>query len=279
MEKFLLAVVQLDTQDDVPSNLQQASKWIAEAAQNGAKMVILPETMDYIGANLTAQAQQRTDMVAQALQQLAAKHRVYLSGGSLTEYNPAGKPYNTTFVFSPNGALLCKYRKLHMFDIQLQAGTSYCESAQIHPGNEIVLAKTNLATIGFSICYDIRFPELFRLMALHGAQLCCVSANFTMQTGADHWETLLRARAIENTCYIAAAGQTGSKPSFQAYGHSMIIDPWGNVLAQATDAPGCCMAEIDLAYLQQVREQLPSLQNIRQDLYQLDTARLQCYTE
>ncbi len=279
MEKFLLAVIQLDTQDEVSSNLQQASHWIAEAAKNGAKMVVFPETMDYIGAHLAAQAKERTDMVAQTLQQLAAKHQVYLSGGSITEYNPAGKPYNTTFVFSPSGTLLCKYRKLHMFDIQLRAGTSYCESAQIHAGSEIVLARTPLVTAGFAICYDIRFPELFRLMALHGAQLFCVSANFTLQTGKDHWETLLRARAIENTCYIAAAGQTGTKPSFPAYGHSMIIDPWGNILAQAGDAPGYCMAEIDLAYTQQVREQLPSLQNIRKDVYQLNTSHLRCYTE
>ena len=137
-----------------------------------------------------------------------------------------------------------------------------------------MLADTSLCTIGFSICYDLRFPELFRLMARQGAQLLVNCANFTENTGKDHWEPLLRARAIENTCYVAAVGQCGQKPKFRAWGHSMLIDPWGHVVASLGEEPGLLVEEVDLARLDEVRRQIPSLRNGREDIYQLQSSRI-----
>ena len=156
-----------------------------------------------------------------------------------------------------------------MFDITLPDGKGFNESDKVAPGDDIVTVQTELGTFGMSICYDIRFPELYRIMALRGAQIIFAPASFTISTGKDHWEPILRTRAIENGCYIVAAGQMGVKPAYTAYGNSMIVDPWGTVIARGKEQPGLTYAEIDLDYLEQVREQVPSLENRRSDLYQV----------
>ena len=172
-------------------------------------------------------------------------------------------------MIDPDGEIIAVYRKLHTFDITMPDGTAADESARIRPGSEIVTVDTALGRFGLSICYDIRFPELYRIMALEGAEVIFTPASFTMQTGKDHWETILRTRAIENGCYIVAADQYGQKARFMAYGNSMVVDPWGTVIARARDKMGIIYAEIDLDYVKEIRQKMPSLKNRRGDIYEV----------
>ena len=173
-------------------------------------------------------------------------------------------------MINPQGELAARYRKLHPFDVVIPNGPEHRESRQVCPGREIVTVDTGeVGKLGLAICYDLRFGELFRLMALEGAQILLEPANFTMPTGKDHWEVLLRARSIENGCYVLAPAQCGQKPDFQAYGNAMIVDPWGTVIARASDRTQVVTAEIDLDYVAQVRRQLFTLENRREDVYSL----------
>ncbi len=201
----------------------------------------------------------------------ARQHGIFIHCGTLKESIPGGdgRAYNTTVMLNGAGTIIATYRKLHTFDVTLPDGTIYDESAHIKPGSEIVAVDTALGRLGFAICYDIRFPELFRLLALAGAQIIFTPANFTMPTGKDHWEPILRARAIENGCYIVAPAQIGKKPKFAAFGNSMVVDPWGTVIARSKDEPGVTIAEIDLDFLDKIRSQIPSLRNRRSDVYDL----------
>ena len=207
----------------------------------------------------------------------AAKHKVWIVSGSFPEEQENGKPYNTLILADPEGNIRCRYRKLHMFDVEVENTPSYKESDHNTAGNEIVLVDTELGRLGFAICYDIRFGEMFRIMALQGAQVIFLPASFTMNTGKDHWETLLRARAIENGVYIVAPNQMGKKTNMLAYGKSMIIDPWGDVIARASDKTGSILAEIDLDYLERVRRQIPSLENRRRDMYEVMGEKVRVY--
>lgn len=236
--------------------------------------MIFPETAEYIGEDFRGHSREIPGEVTDFFADQAAQYGLYLHCGSLTERLSDGKLRNTSLLFGPQGRILARYSKLHLFDVELEDGPSYRESQEISGGQEIVLADTSLCTIGFSICYDLRFPELFRLMARQGAQLLVNCANFTENTGKDHWEPLLRARAIENTCYVAAVGQCGQKPKFRAWGHSMLIDPWGHVVASLGEEPGLLVEEVDLARLDEVRRQIPSLRNGREDIYQLQSSRI-----
>ena len=182
-----------------------------------------------------------------------------------------GRPYNCTMVIRPDGTLAAKYRKLHPFDVTVPGGGQMRESSQICPGDAIVTVDAGeLGTWGLSVCYDLRFGELYRIMALEGAQVLFVPANFTLNTGKDHWEVLLRARAIENGCYVVAPEQFGPGPEFPAYGRSMVVDPWGNVVAQAPDRPGVILADIDLDYVEEIRRKVGTLANRRADRYRLE---------
>lgn len=272
LRKYTLALVQMDTQNNKEKNLKRASEWIDEAAAHGARLICFPEVMNLIGRNVGEGGGKEpipgytTDILCKK----AKEHGVYIHGGSLSELREGEKRSSNTSVFiSPEGEILAKYSKLHMFDITLADGTPYKESDKVQPGSEIVTIDTELGCFGMSICYDLRFPELYRLMALRGAQVIFVPASFTMPTGKDHWEVLLRARAIENGCYIAAAGQIGTKPAYTAYGNSLVADPWGTVIARAKEQAGITYAEIDLDYLDQIRSQIPSLQNRRTDRYEV----------
>lgn len=202
------------------------------------------------------------------LAQQARKNGIYIHCGSLYEKTEGeARASNTSVLLDPKGEILCRYRKLHVFDGVLSDGTVCRESLKVRPGDGIVTANTALGVLGMSICYDVRFPELYRLMAVRGAQLIIVPANFTAPTGKDHWEILLRARAIENFCYVLAADQTGRKEQYPAYGNSMIVDPWGRVLARAKDRPEVIYAEIDLDLLEKIRSKMPVLQHRRTDIY------------
>jgi nitrilase len=195
---------------------------------------------------------------------LAAKHRILLHGGSFLE-RAEGRLFNTSVAFGRDGAEIARYRKLHLFDVVTPDGREYRESAYVGRGQEVVTYEAEDVQVGCSICYDLRFGELYRRLASQGAQLLVVPAAFTLQTGKDHWEVLLRARAIETQCYVAAAAQFGAFPAGKDrrhnWGHSMIVDPWGKVLVQISDRPGFATARLDLDYLQRVREMIPVRQH------------------
>jgi predicted amidohydrolase len=274
MTNYLAAAIQMDTQSDVTMNLKAAASLIGEAAAHGAKLAVLPETMNYLGRDFAVNAEPVPGGTTfHTLAELAKKYRMWLVGGSIYEWNPedTARPLNTAFMISPEGKFVAKYSKLHPFDVVLPSGVTSRESDQVKPGERIVTAQAGkVGTLGFAVCYDIRFGEMFRLMALQGAQLFAIPANFTEGTGRMHWEVLLRARAVENECYVIAANQVGKKPRFTAYGHSMIIDPRGKILAEADGkTPGVIYAPIDLDLVTKVRQETFTLANRREDVYRL----------
>ncbi len=273
LRKYKIAVVQMDSQNDKGKNVADALRYIDEAVANGAKLVSFPEVMNLVGTNV-GEGGGHEDIPGYTTEKLAAKakeHGIYIHSGSFAENIPGEeRAYNTSVIINPNGEIIAKYHKIHTFDVTLPDGTVADESARIHPGDEIVTVDTELGKMGMAICYDIRFPELFRIMALDGAQVIFTPANFTMPTGKDHWEPILRTRAIENGCYIVAADQIGKKTRFTAYGNSMVIDPWGTIVARARDEAGILYAEIDLDYVDRIRGKMPSLKNRQTNVYTVE---------
>lgn len=272
LRKYKIAVVQLDSQNNKGENLKIACRCIDEAAAEGVRLVSFPEMMNLSGENIGEGGGHETipGYTTEILMAKAREHGIYIHSGSFCEKIPGGeKAYNTSVIIDPEGEIIARYRKLHAFDVTLPDGTVCDESARVHPGDEIVTVDTALGKLGMSICYDIRFPELYRIMALDGAQVIFTPASFTMPTGKDHWEPILRTRAIENGCYIVSPGQIGKKVHFTAYGNSMVVDPWGTVVSRARDTVGIIYAEIDLDYEDAIRAKIPSLANRRADVYDL----------
>lgn len=270
-DELNVAVVQLNTGDDKAANVAAALEGVDRAAATGARFVLLPETWTYMGPNegVAVAAESIPGPLTDLLAERARRHGIYLHAGSFFEAAP-GEPraFNTTVVFDPAGEIIARYRKIHLFDVDLAGDASYRESATVAPGDEIVTVEIDGFTVGLTICYDLRFPELFRILALRGADAIIVPAAFAMTTGRDHWEILLRARAIENTAYVVAPAQVGVHPPGRAcYGRSQVIDPWGVVLAKAPDRPIVITATLDLAALRDVRRQIPSLANRMPDRY------------
>jgi predicted amidohydrolase len=270
-ERIRVACVQMTSRRDKAANLERAEALVARAASTGADVVVLPEKWNLIGSagdfRETAETLDGGESV-QAMSTWARTLGVSLVGGSITERRDGHeKLSNTSCVFDADGELVAVYRKIHLFDVEV-GGHVYRESEAEEPGTEPVLAQIEDWPVGLSVCYDVRFPELYRILALEGAELVTVPAHFTTPTGRDHWHVLLRARAIENQLYVAAAGQVGEtlegKP---AYGRSLIADPWGTVLAQAPDEETVVVAELDRARLREIRTKLPSLANRRPDAY------------
>lgn len=273
MRKYMIGVLQLDSQNNKEENLKTICGFIDEAVQKGAKLVTMPETMHCIGENV-GEGGKRVEPVPgysiEMLKKKAKEHGIYIHCGSISEEREGeAKYYNTSVLLDPKGEIIAKYQKLHTFDITLPDGTEHRESDRVEPGMQIVDVKTEAGHLGLSICYDIRFPELYRILALRGAEVLFTPANFTTPTGTAHWESILRTRAIENGCYVAAAAQIGKKPTMDAFGNSMVIDPWGTVIARAGNKPCVVMAEIDLDYVDAVRRQIPSLKNRRTDIYEV----------
>lgn len=272
MTKFIAAAVQMDSQDDKNANLAAAEGCIREAAARGASLVVLSESMNYIGRDMAGEAETIPGgPTFRKMADLARELGIWVEAGSIYESNPEdpARPFNTTFLVRPDGTLAAKYAKLHPFDVVLPNGVTSRESDRVCPGKAIETAETELGKLGMAICYDVRFGEMFRIMALEGAKIFAVPANFTVNTGKDHWEVLVRARAIENECYVIAPNQMGKKPRFTAYGNSLIVDPWGTVIARASDKPGVITAEIDLDYVTKVRQSTFTLDNRRPDVYEL----------
>jgi len=270
-----VAAVQMNSGDDKAANLAQAEQLIEQATQGGAQLVALPELWTYLGPaqGNAANAETIPGPLINRLAALARRHQITLHCGSMLEapdapgVNP--RPYNTAAVLNPDGQIIAKYRKIHLFDANPSGSAApYMESESIQPGSEIVTFEAEGVQIGLATCYDLRFPEVFRILALRGAQLILLASAFTMQTGRDHWEVLVRARAIENGLYLLAPNQVGAHPPGRnTYGRSMLVDPWGTVLAQAPDVPGVILAEISLKRLADVRRQIPSLANRQPQAY------------
>ena len=265
--KFLAAAVQMLASDDKAANLKEAEHWVRQAAGEGAQMIALPEVFIWRGSKKLERefAEEIPGPSSKVLAELARELKIHLLAGSILEAIPGDhKAYNTSLLFDPTGRVLASYRKIHLFDVDLANGVSLRESDTRAHGAEIVTAQTDLCVVGLSVCYDMRFPELYRGLAKNGAQLIFVPSAFTAYTGEAHWEALLRARAIENQAYVIAPDQFGKNPkSFEAHGHSMIVDPWGKILAELADGPGVITAEIDLEYLANVRAELPALNHRR----------------
>ncbi len=263
---YLAAAVQMTASTSKEENLAKAEAFVRLAAERGAAFVVLPEVFTWRGprSQETAQLESIPGPTSERLAELARGLSVHLLAGSFLEETTEQRAYNTSLLFSPAGEILAQYRKIHLFDIDLSGQVSIKESDTKKPGQDIVTATTELGTVGLSICYDLRFPELYRRLADKGAELICVPAAFTFPTGAAHWEALLRARAIENQSYLIAPNQIGKNVhGFADYGNSMIIDPWGKILARAPDKEGLITAEIDRDYLEKVRRELPCLAHRR----------------
>jgi deaminated glutathione amidase len=274
-DRIRIACVQMTSRADKAANLETAERLVAQAAATGADVVVLPEKWNAIGDaalyHATAEPLEGGESV-EAMADWSRDHGITLVGGSIAERREGReKLSNTSVVFDPEGRIVALYRKIHLFDVEV-GGVVYRESEAEEPGDEPVVCEAEDWKLGLSVCYDVRFPELYRILALEGAELVTVPAHFTTPTGKDHWHVLLRARAIENQLYVAAAAQIGETlPGKPAYGRSLIVDPWGLVVAQAADEETVISAELDRAHLQGIRAKLPSLANRQANAYRWPT--------
>ena len=263
-----VAAVQLNSTNDRERNLSTAERLVRAACADGAELVALPEKWNLLGggAELRAGAEPLDGPSLTAARAWAAELGIHLLAGSISE-RTEGKAFNTSVLIGPDGGDLAVYRKIHMFDVDA-GGVSYRESEHEQPGTELVTAQLGELTAGLTVCYDLRFPELYRILALREARLIAVPSAFTSATGRDHWEVLLRARAIENQVFVLAPNQVGTAPPhYDSFGHSAIVDPWGTVLALAPDEECFIAAELDLGAQERTRESLPSLANRRPSAY------------
>lgn len=264
------AAVQLNSTDDKERNLEVAERLVRDAAADGADLVCLPEKWNLLGGAeaLLAGAEPLDGPSLSAARGWADELGIHLVAGSIAErVEGQERLSNTSLLIGPGGEDLAAYRKIHMFDVEVE-GVTYRESEHEQGGDEIVVTTADGVEVGLSVCYDLRFPELYRILAVRGARVVTIPSAFTAPTGRAHWEVLLRARAIENQVFVVAPGQTGeAPPHYESYGHSAIVDPWGVVLAMAEDGERFVAADLDLAEQERVREKLPSLANRRPAAY------------
>jgi predicted amidohydrolase len=270
MATFKAAAVQMRSGTSVGRNAIDFEKLVREAAARGADYVQSPEVTGAVQrdretfhANLKPE---ESDLIAQTARRLSAELGIYVHVGSTAIARPDGKVANRAFLFGPDGGLITTYDKIHMFDVDLDNGESWRESAAYEPGREAIVADLPIGRLGLAVCYDLRFPQLFQAEALAGAEVLTVPAAFTRQTGEAHWHALLRARAIENGAFVIAAAQGGrNEDGRETYGHSLIVDPWGRILAEAAnDEPGVIVAGIDTAQSAAARAKIPNLRNARE---------------
>ncbi len=264
------AAIQLNSNADGPRDIELAERLVRAAVKAGAELLALPEKWSLLGPGelLAERAEDLDGTAARAAAGWARELGVWILAGSIAErLEGNARVANTSLLFGPDGTRVAAYRKIHMFDVDV-GGVSYRESAHEQAGSEIVAADLEDARLGMTVCYDLRFPELYRSLALDGARLVTVPSAFTVATGRDHWEVLLRARAIENQFFVVAPNQWGeAPPHYDSWGHSMIIDPWGRILDQCASGEGFAIADLDFGELERIRAELPSLANRRGDAY------------
>lgn len=268
ISKIKVGVVQLTSSTNRSENLKNASELIEKSVNAGAEMVALPEVFSCFTSDSQkwANSESHEDSpTLHFLREQARRHKIFLHGGSFhvrSELN--GKVFNRSYVISQKGEILCHYDKMHLFDVQLENGQKYFESEVSLQGQSPVHCMIGGVRMGLSICYDLRFPELYRFLSRSGARLLFVPSAFTYSTGKAHWELLIRARAVENQCYIIAANQCGEHENgLRTWGHSMIVDPWGETLAQASDGQSFAVAEIDFDKQTKLRHNIPVLKHRR----------------
>lgn len=268
MSEVRVAAVQMSSRPERDANLEVAGRLIADAAAEGAALVALPEMFNLLGDRRTLrEGAEPLDGPTQTwAAEQAVAHGIHLLAGSMIEQAGESR-FNTSCLYAPDGTRAATYRKLHLFDVSVP-GAEFSESSTVAAGDEIVVAAAGSLTLGLGICYDLRFPEEFRAQVRRGATAIALPSAFTAATGRDHWEPLLRARAIENQCFVLAPDQCGVPSAGPAWhGHSLILDPWGEVLAEAGTEPGIILADLDLARLDEVRRRLPALEHTRPEVY------------
>lgn len=261
-----VAMCQVNARDDRAANLKTARELLERAAAGGADFAMLPEYVDYLGPSSGEPERQTvTGVFATYFSEIARELGMWVHAGSFHEAGPDDEhSYNTSLVFDRGGTLAAAYRKIHLFDVEIPGRVAMRESSRFAAGSEPVAFDLEGVRVGMSICYDLRFPELYRQLAIDGARMLLAPAAFMTHTGRDHWEVLLRARAIENQCYVLAAAQIGDHdPGRNCFGRSMVVDPWGTVIAQAPDEVGVIFADLDMSRLERIRTELPSLANRR----------------
>jgi predicted amidohydrolase len=262
---YLLGAVQMTSTGDRARNLATALRLVNEAADLGAKLVGLPENFAFMGRDEERihGAETLDGPTVLALREVARARGIFVLAGSIAErVDDPGKTANTSVLVSDDGSIAAAYRKIHLFDVNIPDGARYAESETVLPGDKAVLASTALGRIGLTVCYDLRFPELYRALAVLGAEVITIPAAFTLFTGKDHWEVLIRARAIENLAYVMAPAQVGRHSANRVtFGNAMIVDPWGVVLARCPDGEGVCVAPFRRERLEQVRRELPALKH------------------
>jgi predicted amidohydrolase len=263
MNTIPVAAVQMKSGPDKSRNMKMVTSLVTEAAHKGARMIALPELFSWKGSTpeISRQCEPIPGPTSRHIAELAAKLKIFLLCGSIIERNPHGpRPFNTSFLINPAGRIIGRYRKIHLFKARLESGKVLDERSMYAVGSSIVTAPTPLGRLGFSICYDLRFPELYRCLVDQGAVMIAVPSAFTFETGKAHWEVLLRARATENQVYVIAPNQHGKDSlGTRHYGHSMIVDPWGTVIASCPEGDAIIYGKLDRTYLQKVRKNLPSL--------------------
>jgi deaminated glutathione amidase len=269
MPTFIAAAIQLNSQPDSLKSIDMVKTAVREAVSRGAEFLALPENFAFMGDEIEKHRQAETieEAVLKAIPELCRKYGITIMAGGYPVRAKSGKVYNRAIIVNSDGEITARYDKIHLFDVDLSEDETYRESDTVEAGNpEPVVSgiqiRDEVVQAALSICYDIRFPELYRRLAGLGAELVCIPAAFTRPTGNAHWETLLRARAIENSCYVIAPAQTGIHgEKRKTHGHSMIIDPWGRILADAGTKPGMALAKIDTGFIRDVRRKLPSLKH------------------
>jgi predicted amidohydrolase len=269
LKKISIGICQIKVTDDKKRNLGKAKKMIKEASLEGARIIVLPEMFNcpYQDNFFKKFAETYPAESTNLLSSLAKEFSVYIIGGSVPEKD-GSKIYNTSYSFDKKGNLIAKHRKIHLFDIDVEGKIKFKESDTLAPGDKVTVFDTEYCKIGVAICYDIRFPELIRKMVLDGAKIIIVPAAFSMTTGPAHWHIIARTRALDNQVYFLCASPARDlKASYIAYGHSLVADPWGKIIAEATEEEQILYCKIDLDYLEKIRAELPLLKHRREEIY------------
>ena len=272
MNNIVIAAVQMSPTGDREENISKALELMEKAVERGANIIGIPEDFSYVGESegkLAFATEPAKDPVVKALKKFAKGNKIAIVAGSIPFKTASkNKVSNTCLVIDSMGKIAAHYDKIHLFDVVLDKDYTHKESSHIKGGTKVATVRLFGQTVGLSICYDLRFPELYRALALRGTRIIFVPSAFTLYTGKDHWETLLRARAIENQCYIIAPAQYGLyKPGIQTYGRTMIVDPWGQVMVKCQDREDVIVAELDMNYLEDLRRRMPCLDHVKKTLF------------